>query len=1001
MIPFILIGAGAYLLYDSQKPEKMAYGGVVTFVKEEDKYKKSWGRKAKHDDMDCIGAFDIKGWKGDYGYLYMLNDFDKKFYSHIPLKANEMLFRYRSDAADIGMYTPVIKINLARGLIYFLEDLYADDDKNLVFEARGVKPLFISVHDKVYEEMTKQRNYKMTEKFEDGGAVGDIVMINEDKADKANFYHWFGKELEIIEVVGNLFRTKVKETIEHLPYLLSKEEIKVASMASGGEVNEGWEKQPFWHGNRELGLDSYRKYFKNPFNGKKVPVYVFGKSGLYPKPFTDWNYIVSAGANSDYSYSGGFPEEIGNSTPEKCMEYVDSLYEKKKLIYADGGKIQSHSDQIIDMMNGWREKTLKRLHSQLAKAQFDGATDKIEELLAKIKKINPFSDESDEVFAHGGDVAIDEKYAKEFDDEDRGWWSDRYKEINGFRPTMSNTELIKWANENFTLKVTKSSDGSKVHKELIYKDADKLADGGIISTENARAFNASLKNAFKKEGMNVKVEIINSYKFPNCGVRVYPEKDFSNEFRLRVFDSCGYDRKSLLHPEDVSYGVIQKKWIAIQVQQWIEVFNKKLAKGGKLPPLPILNEAYKYAKNRGVEYNGSFEEFKISFKKKTPKSAKYSEQVLKAVYYSLQQPEFGKGGIVDNVKKVIADKKAWKTYKRWESINNHSENAVLLAYAVGTKKDQEETVEIMEKHHKSEDGISPDLYQRRNEISRRLYPMFKIWYAKNEEGLKMADGGSVSSKKDPEIAKTILRQLGGSGRLTAMTGAYGFADLGNGLSFRMKNPRANFVKITLNSRDLYNVEVGRIRGAAYKIIKEQNDLFFDQMKPFIEKATGLYLSLKDGGLVENPVFTFKTKAEYEAAEMRGYIDEYDIVRVVIKSEGSEVDFPVNSEEEYKEVLKTHGESVISSYQNKTYYDIQDYAEDEDFGTDPEDEYKKGGKIKKRVRFVDKVSAIAEKLKGTAVPKRLQYDYGKRYDKKEAEQAGRRIAGSMLKKEKIK
>ena len=196
------------------------------------------------------------------------------------------------------------------------------------------------------------------------------------------------------------------------------------------------------------------------------------------------------------------------------------------------------------------------------------------------------------MFAHGGDVAIDEKYAKEFDDEDRGWWSDRYKEINGFRPTMSNTELIKWANENFTLKVTKSGDGSKVHKELIYK-------------------------------------------------------------------------------------------------------GEKLAKGGKLPPLPLLNEAYKYAKNRGVEYNGSFEEFKISFKKKTPKSAKYSEQVLKAVYYSLQQPEFGKGGIVDNVKKVIADKKAWKTYNRWETINNHSENAVLLVYAVGTKNDLEKTVQIM------------------------------------------------------------------------------------------------------------------------------------------------------------------------------------------------------------------------------------------------------------------------------------------------------------------
>jgi hypothetical protein len=69
----------------------------------------------------------------------------------------------------------------------------------------------------------------------------------------------------------------------------------------------------------------------------------------------------------------------------------------------------------------------------------------------------------------GGEVAINEKYAKDFDDDDRSWWSDRYKDIIGVRPTMSNFELIKWANENFTLIVTKSSDGSKIHKELIRK----------------------------------------------------------------------------------------------------------------------------------------------------------------------------------------------------------------------------------------------------------------------------------------------------------------------------------------------------------------------------------------------------------------------------------------------------------------------------------------------------------------------------------------------------
>jgi hypothetical protein len=110
-------------------------------------------------------------------------------------------------------------------------------------------------------------------------------------------------------------------------------------------------------------------------------------------------------------------------------------------------------------------------------------------------------------------------------------------------------------------------------------------------------------------------------------------------------------------------------------------------------------------------------------------------------------------------------------------------------------------------------------------------------------GIKMKDGGVV--------ANTILEQLGGARRLNAMLGAYNFIDLGNGLSFRIKNQKANYIKIELNAKDLYDVEVGRVRGDAYKVVASQNDIYFDQLKPFIEKATGMYLSLfAKGGQVK-------------------------------------------------------------------------------------------------------------------------------------------------------
>jgi hypothetical protein len=46
-------------------------------------------------------------------------------------------------------------------------------------------------------------------------------------------------------------------------------------------------------------------------------------------------------------------------------------------------------------------------------------------------------------------------------------------------------------------------------------------------------------------------------------------------------------------------------------------------------------------------------------------------------------------------------------------------------------------------------------------------------------------------------------------------------------------------------------------------------------------------------------------------------------------------------------------------------------------------------------FQDKVNAISKRLEGTKVPKRLEKDYGKRYNNEESIQAARRIAGARL------
>lgn len=97
-----------------------------------------------------------------------------------------------------------------------------------------------------------------------------------------------------------------------------------------------------------------------------------------------------------------------------------------------------------------------------------------------------------------------------------------------------------------------------------------------LNTDNARAFNSSLKAAIKElTGQNVSVQIINSYKFPNCWVQVYAGKDteFSNDFRLKVFDCCRPNRSGLLNHDDVSYGNIQSTHISAHVPEWQKVFE--------------------------------------------------------------------------------------------------------------------------------------------------------------------------------------------------------------------------------------------------------------------------------------------------------------------------------------------------------------------------------------------------------------------------------------------
>ena len=92
------------------------------------------------------------------------------------------------------------------------------------------------------------------------------------------------------------------------------------------------------------------------------------------------------------------------------------------------------------------------------------------------------------------------------------------------------------------------------------------------------------------------------------------------------------------------------------------------------------------------------------------------------------------------------------------------------------------------------------------------------------------------------IAKEIFLQIGGN-RMVVMTGAKNFVGSKNSLSFKLPSKFAkdeiNYVKITLNSLDLYDIECGKLWGSKYKVIKTSENVYnTDLQKDFVE-LTGL------------------------------------------------------------------------------------------------------------------------------------------------------------------
>lgn len=94
-----------------------------------------------------------------------------------------------------------------------------------------------------------------------------------------------------------------------------------------------------------------------------------------------------------------------------------------------------------------------------------------------------------------------------------------------------------------------------------------------------------------------------------------------------------------------------------------------------------------------------------------------------------------------------------------------------------------------------------------------------------------------------QIARTILQQMGGTGRLAVMIGAT-FASVENGVRIYWKNrqpSKGNICQVVLAADDTYTVTFYQRRAGQTKVVREVEGVYCDSLVELFEKQTGYYL----------------------------------------------------------------------------------------------------------------------------------------------------------------
>lgn len=276
--PYLAKG-GMVKYFDNKEEWRLSRpsGSIEKEVLEKVKYYSS-------SDKDFVGNFGWRTASGKLaeGYLYRLDESDKDLVKDIKLKDGEKIYRYFTRTTAVGGITPLIKVNLDKGLLYFSD---TDDTDKVTFETKGTSSEWVSlIKDKMADggELTEKKLLVLKADDKKGGNVfvsEEVVKVkdlDDAKSKVKEFVSKYnlddktftgGRYFKLVKTskkMGNVTSSDVKS--EELGTIDYKGNFKSSGskMADGGETDWGAD----LGGGFSIGNDVYITDSKSLFQGK-------------------------------------------------------------------------------------------------------------------------------------------------------------------------------------------------------------------------------------------------------------------------------------------------------------------------------------------------------------------------------------------------------------------------------------------------------------------------------------------------------------------------------------------------------------------------------------------------------------------------------------------------------------------------------------------------------------------------------------------------------------